>query len=139
MCSALTSCLYSMPDAITSVCGVLVGQHSLGHHETVECHLADQHIPYKVVGLHCSLQFSLNRPAQGCERWRWLQKTLITPHPKPRTPLDSSPITYLSQRTHSHTSPPYVQAPHTTCRLDWSLQSQLVCAYHRESLQIFDC
>jgi len=59
VCSALTSCLYSMPDAITLVCGVHVGQQSLGHHEMVECHLADQHIPYKEVGLHCSLQLSV--------------------------------------------------------------------------------
>ena len=54
-CSALRSCLYSMHDAITLVCGVHVGQQSLWHYESVECHLANQHIPYKEVGLSCSL------------------------------------------------------------------------------------
>ena len=57
------ACLYSMHDAITLVCGVHVGQQSLWHYESVECHLADQHIPYKEVELSCSLRAQSKPPS----------------------------------------------------------------------------
>ena len=82
-CSALRSCLYSMLDPITLVCGVHVGQQSLWHYESVECHLAGQHIPYKGnVGLYCSLRAQSKPPSPGL--WMMAMATRNSNHATPK-------------------------------------------------------
>ena len=68
-----TACMMQLP----CVCGVHVGQQSLWHYGSVECHL---HIPYKEVGLSCSLR--LNHPAPGF--WTMAMATRNSNHATPK-------------------------------------------------------